>query len=70
MTVRDVLDFQELMFCACVRNAMRPSRRSPAALSLSTPAQASLTLRPAGSLSRPEATFVRAHRQLLTHALQ
>jgi hypothetical protein len=22
MTVRDVLDFQELMFCACVRNAM------------------------------------------------
>src|SRR6202022_4826875 len=28
------------------------------ALSLSRPAQASLTLRPAGSLSRPEATFV------------
>ena len=22
MTVRDLLDFQELMFCACVRNAM------------------------------------------------
>jgi hypothetical protein len=30
MTVRDLLDFQELMFSACVRNAMRPSRRSPA----------------------------------------
>src|ERR1700731_4211962 len=28
------------------------------ALSLSRPAQASLTLRPAGSLSRPQATFV------------
>jgi hypothetical protein len=22
MTVRDLLDFQELMFCACVRNVM------------------------------------------------
>src|SRR6202023_2316219 len=31
---------------------------SASALSLSRPAQASLTLRPAGSLSRPEATFV------------
>src|ERR1700730_366673 len=31
---------------------------SASALSLSRPAQASLTLRPAGSLSRPQATFV------------
>src|SRR6516225_3208694 len=31
---------------------------SASALSLSRPAQASLTLRPAGSLSRPKATFV------------
>src|SRR2546421_5799737 len=31
---------------------------SASALSLSRPAQASLTLRPIGSLSRPEATFV------------
>jgi hypothetical protein len=30
MTVRDLLDFQELMFCTCMRDAMRPSRRSPA----------------------------------------
>src|SRR6516162_11393670 len=32
--------------------------RSASALSLSRPAQASLTLRPARSLSRPRATFV------------
>src|ERR1700732_3176180 len=32
--------------------------RSASALSLSRPAQASLALRPAGSLSRPQATFV------------
>jgi hypothetical protein len=32
--------------------------RCSSALSLSRPAQASLTLRPAGSLSRPQATFV------------
>src|ERR1700732_2261891 len=32
--------------------------RSASALSLSRPAQASLTLRPAGSLSRPQATYV------------
>jgi hypothetical protein len=31
---------------------------SASALSLSRPAQASLTLRPTGSLSRPQATFV------------
>jgi hypothetical protein len=31
---------------------------SASALSLSRPAQASLTLRPAGSFSRPQATFV------------
>src|SRR3974377_348396 len=31
---------------------------SASALSLSRPAQTSLTLRPAGSLSRPQATFV------------
>jgi hypothetical protein len=30
MTVRDLLDFQELMFCACVRNAM--TFASPATL--------------------------------------
>jgi hypothetical protein len=51
---------------------------SASALSLSRPAQASLTLRPAGSLSRPQATFVtrlqpmrlptRAARQLMIRA--
>ena len=40
---------------------MQPSQMaggSASALSLSRPAQASLTLRPIGSLSRPKATFV------------
>ena len=35
-----------------------PTGGSASALSLSRPAQASLTLRPAGSLSRPKVTFV------------
>src|SRR5262249_14016561 len=39
---------------------------SASALSLSRPAQASLTLRPAGLLSRPKATFVT---RLRTHAV-
>src|SRR5207245_10802027 len=49
--------------CACrllPRSCSPPQMAggSASALSLSRPAQASLTLRPAGSLSRPEATFV------------
>src|SRR4030081_437215 len=41
---------------------------SASALSLSRPAQASLTLRPAGSLSRPTATFVTRLQPLLSPA--
>src|SRR2546421_8371383 len=49
--------------CACrllPRSCSLPQMAggSASALSLSRPAQASLTLRPIGSLSRPEATFV------------
>ena len=49
--------------CACrllPRSCSLPQMAggSASALSLSRPAQASLTLRPAGSLSRPQATFV------------
>jgi hypothetical protein len=40
------------------RGLPQKSGGSASALSLSRPAQASLTLRPAGSLSRPQATFV------------
>ena len=49
--------------CACrllprSRGLPQMAGGSASALSLSRPAQASLTLRPAGSLSRPKATFV------------
>ena len=42
----------------CSRGLPQMAGGSASALSLSRPAQASLTLRPAGSLSRPQATFV------------